>query len=87
MECRFFIATVSFVFVARGVRASDGSLDSIYGHGERITILFDLGGDIADQAFGARLQDDGKLVIVSFAQMSTRTISKVSMSGSGAVLR
>ena len=46
---------------------ADGALDPNYGIGGRVTAAFDKGAGNTDQAFGAALQADGRLVVVGSA--------------------
>lgn len=50
---------------------ADGSPDTSFNGNGRITIPFNLGGGNQDEAFGAVVQPDGKIVVAGFAQRST----------------
>ncbi|HEV3204891.1 MAG TPA: FG-GAP-like repeat-containing protein, partial [Gemmataceae bacterium] len=48
----------------------NGSLDPSF-NGGKYTVPFDLGGPSQDEAFGAAVQPDGKIVVAGFAQRTT----------------
>jgi len=58
------------LFIASVAGAADGALDTAWGSGGRHTVSYDFGGTKADQAFGAALQSDGKLVVVGSAAVT-----------------